>query len=188
MAYHPSLTIPDLYNAPAGGRRPSFRNRKIDVAYRLLGVEETISLYHTGEREPPIHLPPQVSATGGSSKIAEEVMRWDLQNSAAELRLKRFVVDDWEHLEDAFVAPFQIVTFPPETFPPGWPAEHRQFVVREVNEDHQVDAGVGHVPDEAETVHGPAADAVDGGDHQGVAGLQPGSEGPQRLAVAWRRS
>ena len=47
-----------------------------------------------------------------------------------------------------------------------------------------MDAGVGHVPDEAETVHGPAADAVDGGDHQGVAGLQQVPEVPQGLAVA----
>ena len=53
-----------------------------------------------------------------------------------------------------------------------------------LGEDHQVDAGVGHVPDETEAVHGPAADAVDGGDHQGVAGLQPGPEVPQGLAVA----
>ena len=58
MAWHPSLTIPRLYNAPAGGRRPSFRNRKIDVAYRLLGLEQNLKLYHTGEREPPVHLPP----------------------------------------------------------------------------------------------------------------------------------
>ena len=53
-----------------------------------------------------------------------------------------------------------------------------------LGEDHQVDAGVGHVPDETEAVHGPAADAVDGGDHQGVAGLQPGPEVLERLAVA----
>ena len=53
-----------------------------------------------------------------------------------------------------------------------------------LGEDHQVDAGVGHVPDEAQSVHGPPADAVDGGDHQGVPGLQPDLEVPQGLAVA----
>ena len=42
----------------------------------------------------------------------------------------------------------------------------------------------GHVPDEAQAVHGPAADAVDGGDHQGVPGLQTFLEAPQGLAVA----
>ena len=55
-----------------------------------------------------------------------------------------------------------------------------------LGEDHQVNAGVGHVPDEAEAVHGPPADAVDGGHHQGVAGLQPALEVPQSLAVAPR--
>ena len=53
-----------------------------------------------------------------------------------------------------------------------------------LGEDHQVDAGVGHVPDEAQAVHGPPADAVDGGDRQGVSGLQPDLEVPQGLAVA----
>ena len=50
-----------------------------------------------------------------------------------------------------------------------------------------MDAGVGHVLDEAQAVHGPPADAVDGGDHQGVSRLQPGPkglQGLQALAVA----
>ena len=47
-----------------------------------------------------------------------------------------------------------------------------------LGEDHQVDAGVRHVPDESKAVHGPPADAVGGIDDKDVSDLHRGPSGP----------
>ena len=141
MEHHPNVAIPDAFNSPVGARKPSYRTRRINVGYRLLGVEEVIQVYHTGSRDPALWRSPQVVSAGGTTKMAEELQRWNMQNSAAELSLKRFVGDSWAALSDEFYVPHQVVTFPQEIFAEGWNAEQRAFVIREVNHEYDVNRG-----------------------------------------------
>ena len=128
----PNVSAPDLLNAPHGGRRPSYRTRRIEVGYRLAGINQGAVLYHTGSRTPALYVTPQEITSASVPKMAEELMRWDLQNSAARITLRRFVPDDWTSLVDAAVAPHQIITVGIEHFSEGWDDAHREFVVRQV--------------------------------------------------------
>ena len=142
IEYFPNLVCPDAFNFPDGTTKPSYRTRQINIGYRLLGVEQDITFYHTGTRPPVIYRTPQVVTTGGSSKLTEEVERWALQNSAANLTVKRFVGDGWNTLTAQFFVPHQIIKIPERIFPVGWDTtNHSDFVIREVTHHFSAEAG-----------------------------------------------
>lgn len=142
VQYAPDLKASDLFNTPHGSTKPSYKTRRINVGYRLLGVEGVIQLYHTGEKEPALYRNPQEATTGGSTKMGEEVQRWNLQNSAASLTLKRYVADTWAAIDDEFFAPLQIVTMPESIFPEGWDTDnHRAFTIRQITHEFTGEAG-----------------------------------------------
>ena len=143
VQYHPNVNTPDFFNVPhdSNTAKPSYRTRRINVGYRILGVNEAIAIFHTGTREPALYRNPQEVSITGSMKMAEELQRWNLQNTAADMTLKRFVADTWTDLAHQFFAPHQIVNMPGSIFPDGWPNEHRDFVVRAVTHEFTAEAG-----------------------------------------------
>ena len=141
IEYHPAINISHLLNAPHGSKWPSWRTRKINVATRLLGIEQDVVYFFTGSREPALFRSPQPTNAAGLVKIDEELQRWNLQNNAATLTLKRLVNDEWDMLTNQFFVPHQILTMPTEIFPEGWPDNDRDFVVREVMHEFTPEQG-----------------------------------------------
>ena len=136
----PTVATADDLNGVDPARGPTWETRRIVAGYRGLGFEDQV-VFHTGLRVPSLFMDPVVG-DGLVAKFAEELRRWDMQNTAATWVGTRVVDDTWTDLEEVVITPDQILLIPADQLPDGWPEDKRQWAVRSVR--HVYDPRVGY--------------------------------------------
>lgn len=144
------LNSPSAIAALSGA--PTWRTREVLGGYQRLDAEEmAFRHFRTGAatRWPPYWISPQ-SQGGRTSKVAEELLRWDWQNGAAALSAVRIpdLSEPWHTLA---IAPHQIITMPAAQLADDWPSTARRFTVRQVR--HQWSARDGYTQNISATLY-----------------------------------